>query len=820
MDEKTLHTLEYFKVLNRLATYTAFAGSRDMALALRPTRDVFEARQRLADTSEAVRFLVTRPDFTIGGVRDVRAPVDLASHGGVLTAAELLDIKSTLVAARTIARTFERLKDQFPNLTSLVAQLPPPVGLVDAITRAISDRGDILDSASPKLGIIRRDIRIAHDRLMSKLQRMVGDPRTNTYLQDAIITQRDGRYVLPLRAEFKGRIKSIVHDQSASGATLFVEPIAVVELNNQYRELQLAERDEERRILAELSDMVGSQASEIQQIVEIVAALDLALACAKYAEDTASTEPALHSFKERRQQLHKTRSSERSPDLLRTHPGSLIRLFQARHPLLDPQTVVPIDVELDPQTYAMIITGPNTGGKTVTLKTVGLLALMAQSGLHILAHSGSEISLFEDIYADIGDEQSIEQSLSTFSSHITNIIRILEQANRESLVILDELGAGTDPQEGAALARAILDHVLERGITTLVTTHHPELKTYAHSTPGVVNASVEFDLETLQPTFHLTVGLPGRSNALAIAQRLGLLRSIIESARSELNPEDIRAEDMLDEIHRQRDISRQARFEADKARKEGEALRAELALRLEKIEDERRQVLVDARREAEQQLQELQDEIRRMRTALSRAGQPLQTVQALEEQLEPLQELIEQPVEHLVAHLPGPVEQRDLRVGDKVYLRTLKVQGVLTSLSGEEAEVQVGVLRVRARLGELDLAGAALALPAHPSPAGSRKTGAKLASQGVKVALPASPGMELDLRGQRAEEALDSLDRYLDASYLAGLPFVRIIHGKGTGKLRQSVREVLSQHPHVSSYESGGEKEGGDGVTIAKLRTG
>jgi DNA mismatch repair protein MutS2 len=820
MDEKTLHTLEYFKVLNRLATYTAFAGSRDMALALRPTYDVFEARQRLADTSEAVRFLVTRPDFTIGGVRDVRAPVDLASHGGVLTAAELLDIKSTLVAARTIARTFERLKDQFPNLTSLVAQLPPPVGLVDAITRAISDRGDILDSASPKLGIIRRDIRIAHDRLMSKLQRMVGDPHTSTYLQDAIITQRDGRYVLPLRAEFKGRIKSIVHDQSSSGATLFVEPIAVVELNNQYRELQLAERDEERRILAELSDMVGSQAGEIQQIVEIVAALDLALACAKYAEDTASTEPALHSFKERRQQLHKTRSSERNLESLRTHPGSLMRLFQARHPLLDPHTVVPIDVELDPQTYAMIITGPNTGGKTVTLKTVGLLALMAQSGLHIPVHSGSEISLFEDIYADIGDEQSIEQSLSTFSSHITNIIRILEQANRESLVILDELGAGTDPQEGAALARAILDHLLERGITTLVTTHHPELKTYAHSTPGVVNASVEFDLETLQPTFHLTVGLPGRSNALAIAQRLGLLRSIIESARSELNPEDIRAEDMLDEIHRQRDISRQARFEADKARKEAEALRAELALRLEKIEDERRQVLVDARHEAEQQLQELQDEIRRMRTALSRAAQPLETIQALEEQLEPLQEMIEQPVEHLLPQLPGPVEQRALRVGDKVYLRTLKVQGVLTSLSGEEAEVQVGVLRVRARLGELDLAGAASALPAHPSPAVSRKTGTKPASQGAKVELPASPGMELDLRGQRAEEALDSLDRYLDASYLAGLPFVRIIHGKGTGKLRQSVREALSQHPHVSSYESGGDKEGGDGVTIAKLRTG
>jgi DNA mismatch repair protein MutS2 len=820
MDEKTLHTLEYFKVLNRLADYTAFAGSRDMALALRPTRDIFEARQRQADTAEAMRFLVTRPDFTIGGVRDVRRPVDLASHGAVLTAPELLDIKSTLVAARNISRTFERLKDQFPNLTSLVAQLPPPVGLVDAITRAISDRGDILDSASPKLGIIRRDIRIAHDRLMSKLQRMVGDPHTSLYLQDAIITQRDGRYVLPLRAEFKGRIKSIVHDQSASGATLFVEPVAVVELNNQYRELQFAERDEERRILAELSDMVGTQATEIQQVVEIVAALDLALACAKYADDLASTEPVLYSFKERRQQLHKSRLSERNAGPVIPHPGSLIRLYQARHPLLDPHTVVPIDVELDPQTYAMIITGPNTGGKTVTLKTVGLLALMAQSGLHIPAHSGSEISLFEDIYADIGDEQSIEQSLSTFSGHITNIIRILEQANRDSLVILDELGAGTDPQEGAALARAILDHLLERGITTLVTTHHPELKAYAHSTPGVVNASVEFDLETLQPTFHLTVGLPGRSNALAIAQRLGLPRSIIESARSELSPEDLRAEDMLDEIHRQRDISRQARSEADKARKEAEALRAELVLRLEKIEDERRQVLAEARAEAEQKVQELQNEIRRVRMALSRAAQPLEAVQTVEEEVETMQELIEEPVERLSPQLPGPAEQRALRVGDKVYLRTLKTQGVLTSLSGEDAEVQVGVLRIRARLAELDLASVAPVTPVQASLTRLRKAGDKPASHSAVVELPASPGMELDIRGQRAEEALDSLDRYLDAAYLAGLPFVRIIHGKGTGKLRQSVREALSQYPHISSYEAGGEKEGGEGVTVARLRTG
>ena len=823
MDEKTLHTLEYFKILDRLADYTAFAGSRDLALALRPTSDIFEARMRQADTGEAVRFLSTRPDFSIGGVRDVRAPVNLASHGGVLTPGELLDIKSTLVAARNIARAFEHFKVEFPNLSSIVGQLPPPVGLVDSISRAISDRGDILDSASPKLGTIRRDIRVAHDRLMSKLQRMVGDPNTSSYLQDAIITQRDGRYVLPLRSEFKGRIKSIVHDQSASGATLFVEPIAVVELNNQYRELQLAERDEERRILAELSSQVGSHSAEIQKVIEIVAALDLALACAKYAEDTASSEPVLHSFRERRQQAHKTRASEGVKAEAGAHPGSLIRLFQARHPLLDPNTVVPIDVELDPQTYAMIITGPNTGGKTVTLKTVGLLALMAQSGLQIPAHSGSEISLFEEIYADIGDEQSIEQSLSTFSGHITNIIRILKQADRESLVILDELGAGTDPQEGAALARAILDHLLERGITTLVTTHHPELKTYAHSTPGVVNASVEFDLETLRPTFLLTVGLPGRSNALSIAQRLGLPAPIIESARSGLSLEDLRAEDMLDEIHRQRDVSRRARAEAERLRKEAEALRLDLSLRLEKIDEERRQVLSEARREAENQLMELQDEIRRLRSALSRARQPLEVIESIEQEIEDLEEVLEQPVERLDPDLPGREEPRPLCPGDKVYLRTLKTQGVLTSLSEDEVEVQVGVLRVRARLDELEPAGAAVqvTIPGvqQSSRARVRKAAENVSRQPVEVPPPVSPGIELDLRGQRAEEALDALDRYLDASYLAGLPFVRIIHGKGTGRLRQSVREALSHHPHVSSYEAGGDKEGGDGVTVARLRT-
>jgi len=809
MDAKTLRTLEFHKILDRLAGYCAFAASAEKARALRPAADIEEARLRLAETTEAVQMLTTRPDLTIGGARDVRAAVDLANHGGVLPPNELLDVKSTLVAARALARTFERLEGQFPQLFLIAAQMSAPYGLIDAISRAISDRSEILDSASDKLGVIRREIRIAHERLLSKLQRMVSDPKNGPYLQEALITQRDGRYVLPLRSEFKGRIKSIVHDQSSSGATLFVEPLAVVELNNKYRELQLAERDEERRILAELSHQVGTHSADILQTIDTIAELDLAFARAKYSDDLAAQAPDLLPIQPR----GKSR-----------HPGSVIRLYQARHPLLDPQSVVPVDVELDEQTYALIITGPNTGGKTVTLKTVGLLALMAQSGLHIPVHSGSSISVFKEIYADIGDEQSIEQSLSTFSGHVTNIIHILEHATPQSLIILDELGAGTDPQEGAALARALLSTLLERGITTLVTTHHPELKAYAHATPGVVNASVEFDLETLQPTFRLTIGLPGRSNALAIAERLGMPAPIIQTARAELNPSDLRAEDLLDEIHHQRDLSRQVRAAADKARQEAEAMRAELLQRLEKIEDERRQVLESARSEAEQQVQSLEEELRVVRKAMARARQPLEALETIEEKVEALQEISAAPIERRLPDMPGKPVKRPLRLGDRVRLRSLNAQGVVTSLGEEEAEVQVGVLRVRSRLADLVLQSAEAAQPAVPA-AGSRKATRAAsppaepgAAQAAAFSLPASPGIELDLRGQRADEAINALDQYLDSAYLAGLPFVRIIHGKGTGKLREVVRQALEGHPQVRSFESGSDKEGSDGVTVAKLK--
>ena len=798
MDDKTLQTLEFPKILERLAGYTAFSASADLARKLHPSNQLDEALSRQARTSEARKLLSVNDTVSIGGAHDVRPKADLAMRGGVLDAQDLLDVKSTLISARDLARTFERQQIEYPQLSQIAVDLMPPPGVVDGISRTISDRGDVMDSASPKLAQVRRDTKIAHDRLMSRLERMVNDARTAPMLQESIITQRNGRYVIPLRAEFKGRVKSIVHDQSASGATLFVEPLVIVDLNNEWHRLQLVERDEVRRILAELSNLVGEYAERIALNVRALAEFDLALACAKYADALRAAEPVLVPIKNRRDQ----------------HPGTTVRLYQARHPLLDSATVVPIDVDLDENTFVMVITGPNTGGKTVTLKTVGLLAVMAQSGLHIPAQSGSTLSIFRDIYADIGDEQSIEQSLSTFSGHITNIIRIMRQANAHSLVLLDELGAGTDPQEGSALARAMLEHLIVRRVTCMVATHYPELKAFAHATPGVINASMEFDLRTLRPTYHLTLGLPGRSNALQIAARLGLPEEIVEAARGTLDPNDLKAEDLLNEIHRQRDIARKTRSAADRLRTESDKMRRELSTRLEKIEDERQLVLTRAQAEAEKELAALHRELDEVRRQLAQARQPVEALKSVQEKVEDLQEKIEKPVERKSTEGAG---RRPLRLGDKVRVRTLQMEGVVSAIGESDIEVQLGNLRVRTKIGDVQRPGeVAEAPPPAPEAVRTKQDPSEKTSSNASV-FRASPGMELDLRGQRAEDALDALDRYLDSAYIAGLPFVRIIHGKGTGKLRQVVREALQGSSHVASFESGRDNEGGDGVTVAKI---
>jgi len=805
MDSKTLNVLEYPKILDQLVKFCDFSASMELARTLAPTNSHDLALARIAETTEA-RKLLSMQDVGIGAAHDIRPQADLAARGGVLDAQALLDVRSTLVSCRDLKKTFDKKTDEYPRLSQIAFGLPDTHGLVDAITRIISERGEVLDSASPKLADIRRNLRVAHDRLMSRLQKYVTDSKTVSMLQEAIITQRDGRYVIPLRAEFKGRIKSIVHDQSSSGATLFVEPLPIVEANNQIRELQLAERDEERRILAEVSAQVGEHATELKYGVENLAALDLAFAKAKYAEELKASEPIM-------QDMSKVKSRKSgTPDL---RPSTFdFKLLHARHPLLDPDTVVPIDFDPRPGTLAVVITGPNTGGKTVSLKTVGLLVLMAQSGLHVPAQSGSELPCFDSVYADIGDEQSIEQSLSTFSGHITNIIHILKKADSRSLVILDELGAGTDPQEGAALARAILAHLLERGMTSLVATHYPELKTFAHSTEGVVNASLEFDIKTLRPTYKLTIGLPGRSNALLIAQRLGLDEKLVAAAKSEINPDDIRADKLLDDIRKERNRTSREREKLEKARARLEAQTKELEKRLEQIEDERRETIAKARAEGELEVAVLKRNIDSLKSQLRKAHQPLEAIKSIEQKMERMEERVEAPVERQMSKVES--QSGSLKLGERVFVGTLNAEGVVTALGESDAEVQVGSLRLRARL--VDLTRRSSGESKVESNALSVSKGQK--SNDLRPSTfdrSSSPGIELNLRGKLVDEGLDELEKYLEKAYSAGLLFVRIIHGKGTGRMREAVRSALKGSPYVSSFEEPKDNEGGAGVTVAKI---
>jgi DNA mismatch repair protein MutS2 len=793
MDTKDLQTLELSAVLEQLANRAAFSASKELARSLMPSDDIEHVSSRLAETTEARLLLSVKIDLTIGGAHDIRSLAEAASRGSVLESSELLDVKSTLIAARTMGRHFEKEEETYPELCRIALDFKPAPGLIDRISKALDEHGDVVDGASESLGVIRRDLRHAHDRLTSKLQRLISNPKIVPILQEPIITQRDGRFVIPLRAEFKGRLKCVVHDQS-SGATLFVEPLQVVEFNNKVRELELAERDEIRRILAELSSLVGEQSESIRNTVEALARMDLAFAKARYAETLRANEPILRRFE---------------PLSGGKHPGSTLKLIQARHPFLDPESVVPIDLILDPDTYILVITGPNTGGKTVTLKTAGLLVLMAECGLHIPAASGSELSLFDAIYADIGDEQSIEQSLSTFSAHISNIIRILAKAGDRSLVVLDELGAGTDPQEGAALAQALLQEFLGRRVTTIVATHFSALKIFAHGTTAVRNASVEFDIESLQPTYHLTIGLPGRSNALAIASRLGLDEKIVKGARSMVSPEELTADALLDEIHKERDLARAVRIEAEEEREKGKQLQVELRRQSADIEAERQEFMQQAREDALEELDVVREEMTLLRRRLEGAGQSLEELDSVAQDLETLVDDLEESVPQPEPDHEAP--HRPIRLGDRVYLRTLDAEGVVTDLGNSKAEVQIGRLRVRAGLNELSL---------HDEPGAEMKEANQRLEATRTTAVPtAAPPLELHLRGLNVEEALEVLEQRLDAAYLAGLPFIRVVHGKGTGKLRQAIRESLQDNRYVASFEPGSTREGGEGVTVIRLKS-
>lgn len=791
ISEKTIQVLELPKILKQLAKHTTFSASHELAENLRPSTNLDETSTWQRETAEAIDLFENKQNISMGGIHDVREVSITAQRGVVIEASVLLDIRTTLRRGTTLKRTLGRLKHQYPLLAEIVTEIEECSSLQDAIVSAIDDNAEVKDSASAKLAIIRRDLKSSFDRLQSKLNRIISSPSKKLYLQEALITMRNGRYVVPIKADHKGKIPGIVHDSSSSGATLFIEPLDTVELNNQWRELQIEEEKEIRRILIALTDLVAEDSEEICRTVEVLAYLDLVFAKAYFAGQLNAVMPNLVPFQQKNEQ----------------HPGSTIYFKGARHPLLQ-GNVVPIDVEYGDDTWVLVITGPNTGGKTVSLKTVGLMCLMAQCGLHIPAEEAT-LSVFKGVFADIGDEQSIEQSLSTFSSHMTNTIQILDQCDSQSLVVLDEVGAGTDPAEGAALARAILGYLVDHQVTTLVTTHHPELKIYSVETPGVRNASVEFDLDTLAPTYRLIIGLPGRSNALAIAKRLGLQDAIIEDARSMIATEDLIADDLLDEIHRTRENIRLQHEETQRIRTEIQTQRDELQARLDKIEDERRDVVNAARRNVEEEMEEFRREVKRLRKDLQRAGMPLETVRAIQQAADKLTTYAVQHEEESVKDSSS--DGWKPHIGDTVWLETLNAEGVVTELDQTEAMVQVGSLRVRAGIDELQRR--------NRSQKRAMKRGhvRNYESETVTYERGKSPGLELDLRGQRVEGAIDKLETYVDAAYTAGLPFARIIHGKGTGALRKAVRDHVEGHALIAKVEAARPNEGGDGVTVIHL---
>ncbi|MBI1280877.1 MAG: endonuclease MutS2 [Anaerolineaceae bacterium] len=794
ISEKSTQTLELPKILEQLTKHTTFSAGAELARALHPTTNLDQAVTWQQETAEARLLTENKVNFTLGGARDVREPAIQATRGIMIEAQVLLDIRQTLRRGTTVKRTVGRMKGSYPLLSDIANQIEECTDLQDSIARVLNEKGEVLDTASPQLAIIRRDLKVAYDKLQTRLMRLIGSTTNGQFLQEAIITTRNGRYVIPIKAEFKGRIPGIVHDSSSSGATLFIEPLATVELNNEYRELQLNEEKEIRRILTDLSAEVGYESDRVVRTVEVLGYLDLVFAKAHYAEQLKATEPILFPFRPR----------PNNP----AHPGSTITLKAARHPLLK-GNVMPIDVEFDEATWVLVVTGPNTGGKTVAIKTIGLLTLMAQCGLQVPAED-AKLSVFDGVYADIGDEQSIEQSLSTFSSHMTNTISILRECDNKSLVLLDELGAGTDPAEGSALARAILTHLVDRQVTTVVTTHHPELKIYGVETPGVRNASVEFDLATLRPTYRLIIGLPGRSNALAIATRLGLSEDIIESARSLVTTEDLVADDLLDEIQRTREEIRRDRSLITALREEVEEQQAELQSRLDKIEDERRNIVATARRQADEEIKSFQREVKRLRNEMRTASLPLDMLKQVQEEAALLannaQESVPDEGETVVENTWVP------RLGETVWLAKLNAEGTITELEPNNATVQVGTLRVRAGLDEIT----------HRTRSEKREIKRGHKREYEKSPDPVaprgqSPGLELDLRGERVDEALKRLETYVDAAYMSGLPFARIIHGKGTGALKKAVRERVEHHPLISKVTEALPKEGGGGVTIIHM---
>ncbi|HEX4743916.1 MAG TPA: endonuclease MutS2 [Candidatus Limnocylindria bacterium] len=771
MNDRALATLEFTTVREMLAERTGFAPGHELALTLEPATQLADAERLQDETAAARQLLRDVPSAGIGGAKDIRDALRRASLGGILDPDQLVAVAETTRAAEHL---WADVRGR-PALAARTRFARPPANVAAAIEHAISANAEVLDRASPALASARSALRSAQSRLQQRLDSLLRSPELVRVLQDPIVTQRGGRYVVPVKAEHRGAVKGIVHDQSASGATVFIEPLEILEANNQVREAELAERQAVQAVLDGLSRQVERTGEDLRTTLDALAALDVIIAKAVLADALQAERPALND-------------------------QGVIDLIGARHPLLVARggEVVAIDVRLGSDFRALIITGPNTGGKTVTLKTLGLLVLMAQAGLQVPAERGTNVPVVPRVFADIGDEQSIAQSLSTFSSHLRNVVATLAGAQRGDLALLDEIGAGTDPDEGAALAMAVLETLLERGVLVAATTHYPELKAFALNTPGVANASVEFDAETLRPTYRVHVGLPGASNAFAIASRLGLERDVLARAETHLSELHHSLERTLREAERQRTELTASMEEARIAHEDAqrvltESQREAARVRQEAYEDSRR-----ARRETEELILQARRALRQAESARERASKR----DLLTEAREALA-AAEQSAQASTAE-PAPAMPSTFEVGDRVIVEgTSEVATVMSVDARGQAEVAAGQLRLRVPVASL-----------RPAPAGPvRVESTRATVTGGASNVP----LQLDLRGARAEEALEELDRYLNDASLAGYDRVRVVHGKGTGALRAAVGEALARHPLVRGHEIAGRAEGGEGATIVTL---
>ena len=810
MDAKSIAVLEFPKIVERLAGLCGSPGGRELASQLAPSADVDEVRRRLAATAEARALGRLKPHFRMGQAPDIAANLLAASRGAILPAGEILEIAILLRTARHTRNQIAPLARELPQLARVAQRIADFSPLIREIEATIDERGEVPDNASPALAEARARVRTIQHRLEQQIERTLRHAVSEGIAQESLITERDGRYVIPIKAELRGQMPSVVHDVSASGATLFVEPLAVVELGNRLREARREEQREVERILRALCESIGAETGAIRAAVRCLSQIDLAQAKARLGSELDAPLPA----------------EDDSLNWIGGEAGDLI-LHSARHPLLDADVlsgdVVPISTALTADARCVLITGPNTGGKTVALKTVGLLCLMAQAGLPVPAETGTRIPVFDDIFADIGDEQSIEQSLSTFSAHMTNIVRIIESAGPRTLVLLDELGAGTDPAEGASLARSLLQELLDLDSMVVATTHHGELKVFAHATDGIINASAEFDAVSLQPTYRLLMGTPGRSNALAIAQRLGMPERILDRARRAAPTETASMEQLLGELQQERDaIAGQVRAERI-AREEAEEIRASLAERREAIEAERDAVLARAERAMEDELAAFRRNIRAGLKELDRQRSREQAESLAERRADDSRERLQTVRRErasrrrraAVKTAETQLQPEQLSAGDFIYLRGLPEPGeVLTAVEDGALDVQLGALRTRVRVEQIERLAPAGARTSADSDRPLRGMNATVANLPRP---PVDPGSKIDLRGRVTDEALPMVDSFLDVAYRAGQQRLEVVHGKGTGALRRAVRELLRTHPLVTTFESAEPKQGGDGVTIVTL---